>query len=102
MRTSSNRQHRIIFPSHIVEVRVPYSSKIKEADSSPRDRPQVTSSRDAAEIFRLKWRKNRIQYVEDFKVILMNRAAQVLGVHHVPQGGISGCVVDPKVVFADG
>lgn len=94
MKTSENRQHRIIFPGHIAEIRVSYSSKIKEAD-----RPKVSCSHDAAEIFRAKWHKNRIQYVEEFKVILMNRANHVLGVHHVSQGGIAGCVVDPKVIF---
>lgn len=39
---------------------------------------------------------------EEFYAIFLNRANQVLKVHHVSKGGISGTVADPKVIFAEG
>lgn len=88
-------QREILFPSHVAEIRVTYSTKVKD-----NDRPKIVSSLDAAEVLRSKWSKGRIQYIEEFKVILLNRANRVLGIHNVAVGGIAGCVVDPKVIFA--
>ncbi|MDF9801296.1 hypothetical protein OKW21_006605 [Catalinimonas alkaloidigena] len=64
-----NKQRQIIFPSSIAEIRVSYFSKISDTD-----RPKVTSSQDAHEIFRARWKKSRIGYVEEFKAMLLNRA----------------------------
>lgn len=96
MKTLKNdTQRRIHFPCHIAEIRVSYSHKVKESD-----RPRITSAQDAVDVLRAKWKKNRIQYVEECKVILLNRANGVLGVRAISQGGQSGCIVDPKIIFA--
>lgn len=39
---------------------------------------------------------------EEFYAVFLNRANQVLKVHHVSKGGISGTVADPKIIFAEG
>lgn len=91
---ASEKQRQIVFPSHIAEIRVSYSSKIPASN-----RPKVTSSNDAYEIFLAKWKKSRIGYVEEFKAMILNRANRVLGIIHISQGGISGCVADPKVIY---
>lgn len=96
MKTLKNSGQRSFhFPSRIAEIRVSYSTTIKDADRS-----KVTSSYDACEIFRTKWRKNKIGYVEEFKAMILNRANKVLGIINVSQGGVSGCVADPKVIYA--
>jgi DNA repair protein RadC len=41
-----------------------------------------------------------MELVEQFKVMLTNRANKVLGICEVSTGGVSGTVADPKVVFA--
>lgn len=46
------------------------------------------------------WSKDRIEYLEEFKIILVNRRNRVLGIVDISQGGIRGTLVDPKVVFA--
>ncbi len=43
--------------------------------------------------------KTEVQYVEEFKVLLLDRGNRVLGIHNVSQGGQAGCVVDPKIIF---
>lgn len=59
--------------------------------------PQVSSSQDAYEILSQDWED--ISYKESVKIILLNRANRVLGVSIISTGGISGSVVDSKVVF---
>ncbi|MFD2160792.1 JAB domain-containing protein [Paradesertivirga mongoliensis] len=41
-----------------------------------------------------------IEFIETFKVMLLNRANRVLGMMEITTGGISGTVADPKVIFA--
>ncbi len=63
-------------------------------------RPQVTSASAAYELFLHSWDLGKIGFLEEFKVLLLNRANRVLGLFTVSQGGISGTVADPKVIFA--
>ena len=42
----------------------------------------------------------KIAFLEEFKVILLNRSNDVLGIVDISMGGVSGTYVDPKVVFA--
>ncbi len=85
----------IIFPSTVAEIRLSYSSKVK-----PSLRPKISGSADAAEVLRIKWKKNRLSFVEEFKVLLLTRSNQVLGIVSISQGGMSGTVADPKLIFA--
>jgi len=85
----------IVFPDSVAEIQVSYSSKISDGA-----RPKITCAQDAADILRLKWDAGQIEYVEEFRVILLNRANKVLGIQTVSKGGISGTVADPKVIFA--
>lgn len=82
-------------PNHVAEVKISYSSKIPASL-----RPKITSSDGAAEILRQSWDKGQLGYVEYFKVLLLNRANKVLGISTISQGGISGTLADPKVIFA--
>ena len=42
----------------------------------------------------------RLPPYEKFAVIYLNRANQVIGVHQLSKGGVSGTVVDPVIIFA--
>ena len=90
----TSRQRQFIFPSRIAELKVSYSRRVKDAD-----RIKITASDEAVEVLCTRWKKNRIQYVEEFKVLLLDRGNRVLGIHNVSQGGQAGCVVDPKIIF---
>jgi DNA repair protein RadC len=54
----------------------------------------------SAELFKRYWDKNKIDFIEEFKLMLLNRANRVLGIIDVSKGGVSGTVADPKVIFA--
>ena len=79
----------------VAEVQLVYKSKVK-----PSQRPKITSSRDAQQIFMSCWDDNKLELAEQFKVMLLNRAHKVLGIFELSSGGISGTVADPKLIFA--
>lgn len=79
----------------VAEVELSYKSKVRASD-----RPQITSSKDAYEILLKAWDENKIEFVEQFKVLFLNRANKVLGIYDVSSGGITGTVADPRVIFA--
>ncbi|QCR24523.1 RadC family protein [Pontibacter sp. SGAir0037] len=79
----------------VAEIKLTYRSKVK-----PSERPQVTSSTDSAEVLRQNWDTGKIEFVEQFKVMLLNRANRVLGIYELSTGGIAGTIADPKLIFA--
>jgi len=79
----------------ISEVELIYKSKVKA-----KERPQVIHSKDVYEIFKQSWDENKIDFVEQFKVMLLNRSNRVLGIYEVSTGGITGTVADPRVILA--
>ncbi|SFA54848.1 RadC-like JAB domain-containing protein [Pedobacter suwonensis] len=69
-----------------------------------RNRPdrdiQVITANDAYDVLKSVWDENRIDLLEEFKIILLDVKNCVLGVSSISTGGISTCIVDPKIVFA--
>jgi DNA repair protein RadC len=80
--------------STIAEVQLIYKSKVKASD-----RKKITCSRDAYKIFMENWNPDIIEFVEEFKILLMNRSNSVLGILEISKGGISGTVTDVRIVF---
>ncbi len=78
----------------VAEVELSYKTKVKASD-----RPQIMSSKDAYNVLLAAWDEGRIEFVEQFKVLFLNRANKVLGIYDVSTGGVSGTVADPKVIF---
>jgi DNA repair protein RadC len=82
-----------LFNSDLCEITISYRNKVR-----PSERRQISSSQQCAELLREIW-SDRIEYVEEFYAILLNRANRVLGWTKISSGGISGTVADPKVIF---
>ncbi|HCN84141.1 MAG TPA: DNA repair protein [Sphingobacteriaceae bacterium] len=78
----------------VAEITVSYHPKFKASE-----RPKVSSSKDVYTYFSSNWDRNRIEMVEQFKIMLLNRANKVLGIFEVSTGGIAGTVADPKIIF---
>lgn len=64
------------------------------------DRIQICSSATAYEILLATWNANRIDMVEQFKILLLDQQNSCLGVSEIATGGTSTCIADPKVIFA--
>lgn len=85
-----------IFDAHLVtEVELIYKNPLK-----PSQRPQVTTSKAAYEIFYNTWDKDKIELQEQFKIMFLNRANKVLGIFIISTGGITATVVDIRLIFA--
>lgn len=78
----------------IAEVELIYKPKVKASE-----RPSIKSSKDAATLLQKNWDENKIDFIEQFKVILLNRANKVLGILQASSGGVTGTLVDAKLVF---
>ena len=87
--TNEKRQYQV------AEIQLTYKSDVK-----PSLRPKISGSKDAYNILAENWDNSKIEFVEQFKVMLLNRANKVLGIFEVSSGGSTGTVADPKLIFA--
>jgi DNA repair protein RadC len=78
----------------VTEVQLVYKTSIK-----PSDRPKISKMEDAVEIFRKYWSRDKIEHIEEVKILLMNRANRVLGIATVSMGGVSGTVMDERIIL---
>lgn len=62
--------------------------------------PKINSSATAAAIIFDNWNKNHIGLHETFKVLLLNNNNRVKGVFELSNGGITGTLVDLRILFA--
>jgi len=65
----------------------------------PKERIKINGSVGAYELLMNNWAEETIELKEEFKILLLNRAHKVLGISIISAGGISGTVVDPKLIF---
>ena len=78
----------------VSEVELVYKNKVKASA-----RPQIKAGKDSYHLLLRTWDVNKIEFVEQFKVILMNKAHRVLGIYELSTGGVTGTVADPKLIF---
>ena len=78
----------------VAEITVSYLPKLKASQ-----RPKISTSQDVYQCFYNNWDIDRIEMVEQFKIMLLNRANRVLGIFEVSTGGVAGTVADHKVIF---
>ncbi|GLB52783.1 DNA repair protein [Neptunitalea chrysea] len=77
----------------VSEIEVTYSNKNT-------DKVKITQSKDAYEVAIQHWNLNTIELQEEAKVILLNRANVVIGIYNLSKGGVSGCIVDIKLILS--
>ncbi|ABQ06596.1 JAB domain-containing protein [Flavobacterium johnsoniae] len=78
----------------ISEIELIYRSKV-----SASQRPQITSSRRAYELALQNWDENKIEFIEQCKIMLLSQSHKVLGIYEMSSGGIAGTVVDIRLLF---
>ena len=79
---------------NVTEVQLVYKTKVKASD-----RPKINKMEDAAEIFRNNWNRDKIEHVEEVKILLLNRSNRVLGIATISSGGVSGTVIDERIIL---
>ena len=81
-----------LFQQQIAEIKISYSHIVK-----PSNQIKVTSSQDVYNYVLPLW--SDIDYRESFAILLLSRSMKILGLSWISLGGISGTVVDPKIIF---
>jgi DNA repair protein RadC len=61
--------------------------------------PMVDTSQIAYEVLKHNWEDGKIELVEQFKVLFLNRSNKAIGIFHASTGGITGTVADPRLIF---
>jgi DNA repair protein RadC len=79
----------------VAEIELSYTPNVK-----PSMRPKINSAEDAYKLFLQTWDTSKIEFVEQFKVMLLNRANRVLGICTLTSGSTVGTIADPKQVFS--
>ena len=79
----------------VAEIEISYKPTVK-----PSQRPKIEQADDAYRILIDTWDRGKIELVEQFKVMLLNRAKRVLGICTLTTGSVTGTIADPKQVFA--
>lgn len=79
----------------VSEIELVYRTEIR-----PSQRPKVSSSASAYTILLAGWNPDKIEFIEQFKVLLLSRSNRVLGQYELSTGGTAGTVVDVRLIFA--
>ena len=83
--------------NNVSEIDIVYKKKVTCKVS---ERPAITSSSDGYKVCLHYWNEDKIELLEEFKVLFLNRSNRVLQILPVSQGGISGTVADPRLILA--
>lgn len=78
----------------VSEVEISYRNKIPYSE-----RIQIVTSVTTHEILKQCWDENKLELVEQFKILLLDNQKNCLGISDISTGGTSACIVDPKIVF---
>jgi len=79
----------------VAEVELVYKSKVKASE-----RPTITCSQDAVNVLRYLWDEGKLELLEQFIVLYLNRANKVVALFNISTGGITGTVADPRLILS--
>lgn len=77
----------------VAEIKVSYST-------NQVDKIKLTNCKEVFEFILSRWNLDIIEFQEECKIILVNRANFVLGIYELSKGGISGTIVDIRIILS--
>ena len=79
----------------VSEIKVSYHPKFRASE-----RPMVSTSRQAYDVLTNNWDLDRINFQQQFYILLLNTACKVIGISQIAAGGKAVTVADPKLIFS--
>lgn len=79
--------------NQVSEIQVSYSANIIGKE-------KVSNSKDLFNVVHNQWNKDTIELYEEVKILLLNRANNVLGIYALSKGGLSSSVVDIRIILS--
>lgn len=64
------------------------------------ERQKINSGEKAYEVLLNSWDKDILELQEEFKILFLNRANEVIGIYALSKGGTTGTVVDVRLIFS--
>ncbi len=89
----NHTQLKSLFRATEIEIR--YRNKVPY-----KERVQIKHPDEAYQTIMHSWDENKIELVEQFKILLLDRSNHCLGFSEISTGGITGSVADPKIIFS--
>ena len=80
---------------NVPEIILSYKTKFRASE-----RPRITCLEETHDIFRQVWDDERMDMVEEGKVLLLNQGNRVIGLCNMSSGGITGTVMDIRHILA--
>jgi len=77
----------------VSEIKISYSC-------SNRSKVLVKNSQEVWNVAISHWDLNIIEYQEEMKLVLLNRANEVLGIYNLSKGGTTSTIIDIKIILA--
>ena len=77
---------------HVPEIKVSFKGGKEEAH-------KISCSKDSYEVGKHLFNKDTIEYLEEFIVVYLNAQHKTLGYFKAAIGGISACIVDPRIIM---
>ena len=94
-KTSKEIRQKIALNSTFEEVRLVYRNRTPAAY-----RTKIKSPKDAFDVLVKNWDNDQIGLLEECKVLLLDRSLRLMSIASISKGGMSGTIIDPKVVFS--
>ncbi len=84
-----------IMEHQVNEIQISYKENLSTLKSS-----SITNSNDVAQLLFKNWDADTIGLNECFKILLLNQSNKVKGIYPLSIGGITGTLVDMRILFA--
>lgn len=89
-----NTENILPIGPEVAEIELHYRTELTKSKQF-----KISGSADAALLLRKYWNPEKIQFVEEFKVLLLNRANLATGLITVSSGTSTSAIVDMKLIF---
>ena len=77
----------------VSEIKISYTNEVDEVI-------KVLGSSEVYQVLKANWDMDTIELQEEFKLLLLNQANQVLGIKSLFKGGVSNCSVDIRLIMS--
>ncbi len=78
----------------VAEIKLQYNKEV-----APKNRLKILDSRQASEVLRAFWDNGSLELQEQFKILYLNNYNQVISLYPHSQGGITGTIVDIRLIL---
>lgn len=77
-----------------IKISLSFDKKVKKSELRT-----ITGAESCVDILREVFNKDTFDWTEEVVMLCLNRANKVVGFYKVSNGGLSSCILDPRVIF---